>query len=43
MSQALVSIDTAEVASPEINNFALTFIENVEYEFVGGGTAVNNY
>jgi hypothetical protein len=43
MSQALVLIDTAEVVSSQASDFALTFIESVEYEFVGGGTAVNNF
>jgi len=43
MSQALFLIDTAEAVSSEADNSALHFIDNIEYEFVGGGTAVNNY
>jgi len=42
MTQDLASFDLSDIASVAANAFTLSFIDDAEYEFVGGGTAVNS-
>jgi hypothetical protein len=42
MTQIFASIDFAEVNVVEADAVSLNFIEDADYEFVGGGTAVNS-
>lgn len=43
MNQILVAVDALEINTQESDSFTLRFVEDVEYEFVGGGTATNGY
>jgi hypothetical protein len=42
MNQLFASIDLSDVALLDADSASLTFIEDAEFEFVGGGTAVNS-
>jgi len=42
MNQVLAPFSLTDIVATEVESFALTFIDDAEYEFVGGGTAVNS-
>ena len=42
MNAATFSLDASDSVSIDSDTFTLQFISDVEYEFVGGGTAVNS-
>ena len=41
MTQSFATIELSDVATFDMDTLSLTFIQDVDYEFVGGGTAFN--
>ena len=42
MTQVLASLDLSQIETLGTDFATLTFMEDADYEFVGGGTAVNS-
>ena len=43
MPQLLSQVSPDDFNAANIEEFALTFVQDFEYEFVGGGNAVNGF